>query len=147
MELSVQIKQAGKRANKITTAKLFLKETPTTIRELLTSTVKANLNIHKEKIKQLETFENGDLDYVILYTQDEIEQKARAGRIDFDFLKSSADVSEKKAVESALQAFEDGLIALFIDDTRYEDIDDKIELSGNETLTFVKLTMLTGRLW
>ena len=56
-------------------------------------------------------------------------------------------VSEKKAIETALQAFEDGLVAVFVDGTRYENTADALELTGDETVTFVKLTMLTGRLW
>lgn len=147
MELKVQIKQAGKRENKIITAKLLLKESPKIVRELIISAVKASHSIHREKIRQVESFENGDLDAIIVCSQEEIEQKAASGKIDFGVLKSSADVTEKQAVETALQAFEDGLVVVFIDGIRYENVDEKIELMGTETVTFVRLTMLTGRIW
>ncbi|MBQ7903408.1 MAG: hypothetical protein IJ362_06740 [Oscillospiraceae bacterium] len=147
MELNVQIKQAGRRENKIVTAKLLLKQAPRTAGELIASAVKATYSAHYEKANEIEAFENGDLSQVIIYTLDELKQKAAGGKIDFGFLKNDKKVSEKKAVETALQAFEDGLVAVFVDGTRYKNTDDTLELTGNETVTFVKLTMLTGRLW
>ncbi len=147
MEIKVQVKQAGRRENKIVTAKLLLKQAPKTAGELIAGAVKAAYAVHYEKTNEIEAFENGDLSGVIIYTQDELEQKAAGGKIDFVFLKNNKKVSEKKAVETALQAFEDGLVAVFVDGTRYENTADALELTGNETVTFVKLTMLTGRLW
>ncbi len=147
MELKVQIKQAGKRSNRIVTAKLLLKETPKTVGELITCTVKANHAAFTAKTKLVEAFEAGDVSQVIIYTQEEMEQKAAEGKIDFGFLKSAAGISEKKAVDTAIQAFEDGLAAVFIDGQRYENLTDNLNLIGNETLTFVKLVMLSGRMW
>ncbi len=147
MELKVQIKQAGKRENKTIAAKLFIKDRPDTIGRLITQTVKATYARHYEKADMIQAFENGDLREVIVYSEEEIENKATSGKIDFGFLKNDKKTSEKKAVETALQAFCDGLVAVFIDGERYENIEDKISLTGEETITFVKLTMLTGRLW
>lgn len=62
-------------------------------------------------------------------------------------LKGRKNIDQKTAINTCLEAFEDGLIALFIDDNRYENLKDKIELTGNEVLTFIKLTMLAGRMW
>lgn len=147
MEFKVQIKQAGRRENKIVTAKLLVKQTPRTVGELVACAVKSSYAQYYEKADLIEAFENGDVSQAIVYSQDEIEQKAAEGKIDFGFLKNDKRISEKKAVETALQAFEDGLVAVFVDGTRYENTADVLELTGNETITFVKLTMLTGRLW
>lgn len=147
MELQVQIKQAGKRQNKITTAKLLFRETPQTVEELLIFTVKATHSAHVKKTKLVEAFENGDVSQAILYTQEQMDDKASTGKIDFGFLKSEKTVSEKQAIETALQAFADGIVALFIDGVRYEELQEELQLKGNETITFVKLTMLAGRMW
>lgn len=147
MELQVQIKQAGKRQNKITTAKLLLKEAPQTIEELLIFTVKATHSAHLKKTKLVEAFENGDVSHAILYTQEQMEDRALAGKIDFGFLKSEKTVSEKQAIETALQAFDDGIVVVFIDGERYEDLREELQLKGSETITFVKLAMLSGRMW
>ena len=62
-------------------------------------------------------------------------------------LKSGKDVDQATAIKTTIEAFEDGLIALFIDGIRYEDIKQELSLKGGETFTFVKLTMLAGRMW
>ena len=95
MEIKVQVKQAGRRENKIVTAKLLLKQAPKTAGELIACAVKATYAAHYEKASEIEAFENGDLRGVIIYTQDELEQKAAGGKIDFGFLKNVKKVSEK----------------------------------------------------
>ncbi|MBE5957097.1 MAG: hypothetical protein E7253_11690 [Lachnospiraceae bacterium] len=147
MELNIQLKQAGNRQNKITTAKLLLHKTPSTIEELITLTVQATWQSHKEKAKLNESFEHGILNSVILYPQEELEQQAASGKIDFGFLKSAKTVSKEHAILTALEAFRDGIVALFIDGEQYEDLQTPLALSGDETITFIKLTMLSGRLW
>ena len=62
-------------------------------------------------------------------------------------MKNEKLISEEEAVKNVLQAFEDGLVAVFIDGNRYESLDNTILLTGKETITFVKLVMLTGRMW
>lgn len=147
MELKVQMKQAGRRENKITTAKLLIKGNPSTIRELLESMVKATHAMHYAKVGLSDAFEKGDLSQAFILNEEDIENKAVSGKIDFGFLKNEKMISEEEAVNNALQAFEDGLAAVFIDGNRYENLDDTILLTGEETITFVKLVMLTGRMW
>jgi len=52
----------------------------------------------------------------------------------------------KNARENALRSFDDGLFRIFIND---EEVlaDSKILLNENDSLTFLRLTMLAGRLW
>ena len=147
MELKVQIKQAGRRENAIVIAKLLLKENPSTIQELLASTVKATHAMHYAKVNQTEDFENGDLSEVLILTEEEIEDKAVSGKIDFGFLKNEKMISEEQAVKNVLQDFSDGLIAIFINGKKYENAEDSILLTGEEMITFVKLVMLSGRMW
>ena len=147
MEIKVQLKQAGKREHKIQTAKLILKQKPENIEELIRFTVSATYHTYQQKKKRTKQFEAGEIDQLIILSEEEIEDAAAGGKVGFDFLHGNAEVTEKEAIESAFQAFEDGLIAIFIDRERLENLSDKIDLTGSETLTFVKLTMLTGRLW
>ena len=147
MELKVQMKQAGKRDNAIVTAKLLLKKNPSTIKELLANTVKTTHAMHYAKLDKTDAFENGILSEDILLSEEEIDDKASGGKIDFGFLKNEKLISEEEAVKNVLQAFEDGLVAVFIDGNRYESLDNTILLTGKETITFVKLVMLTVRMW
>ena len=105
-------------------------------------------SVASHSLKEIsEDFENEDLKKQVLYSQDKIDRQAAEGKIDFGIIKSYSKISENQALETALQAFEDGIVAVFIDGIRYEKLSDKLELTGEETVTFVKLIMLTGRLW
>lgn len=147
MELNIQIKQVGKRENKIQTAKLILAHKPETVEQLLLYTVSATYHAFQEKQKITEQFEAGNINPILLLTEEEIEDTAARGKIDFGLLKGNTQITEEEAVDNVLKAFEDGLMAVFIDKSRKEELLEKIELTGNEVITFVKLTMLTGRLW
>ncbi len=147
MELKVQIKQAGKREQKIQTAKLRVPAKPGTVEDLLRYAVSATYHAFEEKRKRTAVFEAGGNIPCLVLTEEEIENGAAGGKIDFGFLRSSRQVSEAEAIANALLAFADGLIAVFIDKERKEDLSEEINLTGNETVTFVKLTMLAGRLW
>ena len=45
---------------------------------------------------------------------------------------------------NALQAFEDGLYLVVIDDVEYRDLEKQVFLKDDSRITFIRLTMLTG---
>ena len=47
----------------------------------------------------------------------------------------------------AIQSFEDGIYRIFLDDRALEQLEEKILLTEGSSLTFVRLTMLAGRMW
>lgn len=147
MILKVQMKQAGRRGAKITTASLPLGKTPDTIEELIILTVKTTHGDFKRRVENSDKLEEGELEGFDILSPIMIEDKAASGKIGFGRIENKKVVSEKKAVETALQAFEDGIVAIFIDENRYENLQDKLSLTGDETVTFVKLAMLAGRMW
>ena len=52
-----------------------------------------------------------------------------------------------KAIENAVQAFKDGIVCVFINDVKLLSADQKIELKEDDVLSFIRLTMLAGRIW
>ena len=46
-----------------------------------------------------------------------------------------------------LQGFKDGLYRAFLDETELVDLDAPLMIRENDTITFVRLTMLTGSIW
>ena len=147
MELKVQIKQAGSRSSKITSATLLLSEVPQTVGELISFAAKSTYYTFKTKSELTEAFQKGNLSSVIIYPEQSIADMAASGKIAFDFPLQNEKITEQNAVNTALEAFDDGLIALFIDDQRFENKNQPLTLTGNETITFIKLTMLAGRMW
>ena len=52
-----------------------------------------------------------------------------------------------EAITNALQSYEDGIFRIFMDDTEAGDLSSPIQLKEESTLTFIRLAMLSGRLW
>ena len=73
----------------------------------------------------------------------EIDAGTNRGKLD----PGGRDVAEadpEQAVGAALQAFEDGLYLVFIDEEEHRDLETPIYLQENTQVTFVRLTFLTG---
>jgi outer membrane protein TolC len=52
-----------------------------------------------------------------------------------------------KSVDTVLQAFEDGLIAFFVDEEQIVALSQTINLDETSSITIVKLTFLSGTFW
>lgn len=139
MKIFVDVKQIGKRKNKIDKKKYEISEKITTVKELLTEFVTINVN----------EFNNGftENDIVPYLTDKKINDLSDAGKISFgvDYNEQKQDL--EKAIENALQSYEDGIYRVFVNDEEMGEIDCEINLKENDELTFVRLTMLAGRMW
>lgn len=139
MKIFVNIKQIGKRKNKIDKKKYEISEKITTVKELLTEFVTINVN----------EFNNGftENDIVPYLTDKKINDLSDAGKISFGVDYNGQKQDLEKAVENALQSYEDGIYRIFVNDAEVGEIDCEINLKENDELTFVRLTMLAGRMW
>lgn len=147
MLINIRIKKAGRKGGEIACKAIELGCVPQTVGELIEY---ISLCLYKQYVNKAEKagdFEEGDLTHTTIMSEEEIEEKAAGGKVDFDFPKMMKNQSEIQVTDLAKQSFSDGETAVFIDGQRCERLSDKINLSGGETVTFVKLTMLTGRLW
>jgi len=79
-------------------------------------------------------------------TDDEIANRKSAGKIGFDERKNESDQDEDGAVENALLCFFDGIFRMFVNEEEVT-MGQDIKLSEGDEITFVRLTMLAGRLW
>ena len=52
-----------------------------------------------------------------------------------------------KSIETAMLGFQDGLFRVFLGDTELTELDEKLKLQEGDTVTFIRLTMLAGRMW
>jgi len=78
-------------------------------------------------------------------TDDNIADGAKVGKVSFGERKSETMQDENKAVENALLCFHDGIFRLFINDEE-ADYDKQIQLKEGDEISFIRLTMLAGRL-
>ena len=139
MKIFVNVKQIGKRKNKIDKKEYEINEGIKTVKELLTEFVTINV----EKFNEGYT-ENDIVPYL---TDKKINDLSDAGKISFgvDYNEQKQDL--EKAIENTLQSYEDGIYRVFVNDEEMGEIDCEINLKENDELTFVRLTMLAGRMW
>lgn len=76
-----------------------------------------------------------------------IDDRAATGKIGFGAIYNENRADADKAVETALQAFEDGMFAVFIDDVEMTSLDQIVQVTDGTVLTFVRLTFLAGSYW
>jgi hypothetical protein len=79
-----------------------------------------------------------------ILTPDEIEGGARKGRVSMGGRDLNQQVNPQVAVETALQAFDDGLYFVFIDDNQQMTLDDEVVLKPDSRVTFLRLVPLAG---
>jgi hypothetical protein len=75
------------------------------------------------------------------------EQLSTNGNIKFNERYNQIFAEKDKAIETVLLAFEDGLIALFIEDKQYEDLKQQLELKEGDSISILRLTFLAGSIW
>ena len=74
----------------------------------------------------------------------EIEKEASSGKVDPGERDLAQEVNTAEAVGTALQAFEDGLYFVFIDDIQQTHLDSEIYLKVESKVTFIRLVALVG---
>ena len=109
-----------------------------TIKDLITELVKINVEKFNKKID--------DKDIFSIMTNEHIAEAARSGKIG-DEVHGDKKANLEKALNTAYLAFEDGLYCIFINDEQSEKLDDNLNLKDGDILTFIRLTMLAGRMW
>jgi hypothetical protein len=139
MKIYFNVKQAGKRKNYITKREFILNTNPKTLKQLLAEIIKSEVENFNDKNR-----EERLLDYL---TNEEIETRLQVGRVSFGEKYNQNDADYNKALETALLAYEDGIFRVFIGDKEADQLDENLELKEEDVLTFIRLTMLSGRMW
>lgn len=136
MTILVNVKQLGKKRNKISEMPFFLENEPHSLRELITESVRTCVTAYNGRINA----EAAPL------TDDAITAMSELGKIAFGMSEGTpADIA--KAVDDAILAFEDGLYRVFLGENELTELDGCIELNENSSVTFIRLVMLAGRMW
>ncbi len=137
MKVNITVKQLSKPKEELGYVGYEVDGAPKNLKELITALVRANVREYNERVKKGDSPE--------LLSESEISRRALMGKIAFGINYSGTPADEDKAVETALSAYEDGLFRVFMGDRELAALSDAVSLS--ETFTFIRLTMLTGRLW
>ncbi|WP_125141683.1 hypothetical protein [Clostridium transplantifaecale] len=112
---------------------------PDTVRELLTELVRLSVRQYNER---------KDEGQVLSYlTKEEISGQAAAGKVSFG-LRGGNDADPEKAVDNAVQCFEDGIYRVFAGEEELTGLEQAVPWGAGEegklVFTFIRLTMLSG---
>ena len=109
---------------------------PVPLRELIADLVRTevrdyNVREHRQRL-------------IRVLTPDEIERGAAAGKIDSGGRETTGPARADDAVATALQAFEDGLYFVFVDDVQVEDLEATVAVREDTRGRCVRLVALAG---
>lgn len=141
MKIIVKVKQAGRKHALIENKSIEIDEIGTnpSLEVLLKAVVK----------QQVEGFNNKSVEENLLpfLSKDEIKQNAEGGKVGFGSIYNENKVDLTKAQETALQAFEDGMFAVFSNDDEIQKLNEVVKLNDETVITFIRLTFLAGGYW
>ena len=152
MKIRINVKGASRKKAAIVQMTCDYPDRQMTVEEFLAETVRQNVreyNARKDAGEILRLFSNeGGKDRPLNEQFEEhIQNSAASGKVAYGDPMDSRKADEEKAVENALQCFDDGMVALFADGVRYTEREEKIALKELSEVTFIRLTFLAGRMW
>lgn len=139
MTIKVNIKQLGKKRSRIAEVPFVLENAPSTVCELIKEAVHTCVSEYNERVKKGED--------AAPISAEEISEMSEIGKIAFGINYGGKTANEGTALENAMQSYDDGLYRIFIGENELGMLSDSISLTENDSVTFIRLTMLTGRLW
>ena len=135
MTVQIHLKQLKKRGGHIAACPVDLNPVPETLRQLITILVLRGVEAYNCKISSREA---------PVLTEETMEQMEQIGKIGFGIPYGSQEADASQALETAIQGYEDGLFRIFIGSRETESLDSPLDLQEDDTITIIRLVMLTG---
>jgi hypothetical protein len=165
MLININIKQLSKRGRRVKPVPFVYDEPFDTVEDFIKATVK--IMYYAFMNKEAGTIESEDGVFPVsnsgkgthnsdddhhnshrkVLSQEELDNMAKIGKIAFDLVYGSKDVTLDKAYETALLAYKDGLVRLFVGDKEAGELEAPLTLKDGDEVTFIRLTFLAGRIW
>lgn len=139
MQIFVRVKVAGKRKDALQSTPYSIPDGITDLRQLLIAIVNSEVDRYNKK--------DADAQVIPFLTAEQIDDQAVAGKVSFGTIFSDKKANKQKAVENAIQCWQDGLVRVFMNDTELTELDTPLSIPENAEFTFIRLTFLAGRMW
>ena len=139
MNVYIKLKSAGKRRPVLDNTPYSLPDGLKSLRQLIEAVV-------RQEVDKYNSRGTGSMLAPFL-TETEIEDQSTIGKIGFGRLYSENKADPQRAAETALLGFSDGLYRVLVGDKEAVELDEPLDVRENDTLTFIRLTFLAGRLW
>ncbi|MGH1519698.1 hypothetical protein [Chryseobacterium sp. JK1] len=144
MEIKVTVKQLGRKHPVLSEQILDIAHHENTIslERLLKLVVQQQVEAFNAK-----SFELEDEDDTKIPQNNYLNILTDTGKVGFGSIYNDKRANLEKAQESAIQAFEDGMFAVFYNDEQLDNLAQPVDLSLQHSFTFIRLTFLAGSYW
>lgn len=141
MIITVKVKQAGRKHALLENKTIAIEDIGATplLADLLNAVVRQQVEEFNAK-----PHEKNLLPFL---SKDEISDSAKTGKVGFGSVYNENKADVFKAQETALQAFEDGMFAVFAGEKEIQKLDEPVALNDETVVTFIRLTFLAGSYW
>ena len=136
MKVYISVKQIKKRASQVVACPYELNPVPDTLRQLISTLVSNEVKSFNLRLKEKES--------TGFHTKEEIDDMSQVGKIGFGIPYGSNPADYQEALDTAYQGFEDGLYRVFAGEREIESLDVPLDLHEDDTITIIRLVMLTG---
>ncbi|UZT95930.1 hypothetical protein ODZ84_11795 [Chryseobacterium fluminis] len=144
MEIKVSVKQLGRKHPVLSEHILDIthQENTISLKNLLQRIVEQQVEAFNSK-----SFELEDKDITKTPQENYLNILTDTGKSGFGSIYNEKKADPEKAKVNVLQAYEDGLFAVFYNDEQLESLTQTIDLSLKYPFTFIRLTFLAGSYW
>lgn len=144
MEIKVTVKQLGRKHPVLAEQSIEIAhhENHISLKHLLQLVVQQQVTAFNAK-----SFELEDEDLSKIPQENYLNILTDTGKVGFGSIYNQKRADLQKAQENAIQAFEDGMFAVFYNDEPIESLTQIIDLNLQYTFTFIRLTFLSGSYW
>lgn len=139
MQIYINMKTVGSRKSPLSKTLYEIPDSVSTVGELLKSLVEIEVERYNQK--------NADGMLVNFLTMTQIEEQAMSGKVGFGRVYSDKKQDLEKAVENALQCYQDGLVRVFRNEQELERLEETVHFESGDEITLIRLTFLSGRMW
>lgn len=139
MKIFITVKNASARKNYVDKLEVELPASVTTLQLLVEEIVRQNVMHYNASLEQ------GKL--TAFLTANEMRDLEPTGKIGFGETYDNRQADMEKALQEAEAAFEDGLYRVFINELEIMEYKQTIAMEQHDTVVFLRLTMLAGRMW
>lgn len=141
MFVRINIKQAGRKHAILEKQEIEIDDIGAnpTVRDLIKAVVKQQVAVYNNKLPGANALP--------CLTGEQMEGQAAGGKIGFGSIYNESKADLEKARDTALQAFEDGMYAIFANEEELKALDAHFDLHPDTIITFIRLTFLAGSIW
>ena len=139
MTIYVMMKQPSNLHKQVKAIPLVLPTKPNTLRELIAACVEVCVRAYRERAQASNS--------PAPLSDEAFADMEALGKFAFGVHYNDREVDLPTAIETAQQAVEDGLVRIFSEDGELTDLHAPLQIAEGTTLTFIRLAMLTGRMW